>query len=92
MARAPYDLLSVEAGPALRTERLLLRRWRDADLEPFAAMNADPTVMEYFPATLSCAESSALIERSEDFIHPKLPAGHPLAPHVLYRLDAHVRL
>lgn len=178
----------------MKTERLLLRRWREADLEPFAEMNADPLVMEHFPATLSRAESSALIERSErwfddrgyglwaielsadgtfagftglapvdealpfapavelgwrlahaywgqgiaieaafatarfafdvlelpsvvaltaatnvrsrrvmerlgmrsdpseDFIHPKLPAGHPLAPHVLYRLDTHVRL
>jgi len=176
----------------LRTERLLLRRWQEADIEPFAAMNADPMVMEYFPATLSPAQSSALIERSErwfddlgyglwaielaadttfagftglapvddvlpfapavelgwrlahaqwgrgiateaasaaarfafdvlelpslialtavtnvrsrrvmqrlgmrrdpveDFIHPKLPAAHPLARHVLYRLDAHV--
>lgn len=27
---------------SLRTERLLLRPWRDADREPFAAMNADP--------------------------------------------------
>lgn len=32
---------------ALRTPRLLLREWRDADLEPFAAMSADPEVMRY---------------------------------------------
>jgi RimJ/RimL family protein N-acetyltransferase len=32
----------VKTAPVLRTERLLLRRWREADLEPFAAMNADP--------------------------------------------------
>jgi ribosomal-protein-alanine N-acetyltransferase len=185
---------AVETGPTLRTERLLLRRWREADLEPFAEMNADPLVMECFPATLSRAESSALVERTErwfddrgyglwaieltadetfvgftglapvdeelsfapavelgwrlahahwgqgiateaasaaarfafdvleqpslvaltaatnmrsrkvmerlgmrrdpaeGFIHPKLPAGHPLAPHVLYRLNAHVPL
>jgi RimJ/RimL family protein N-acetyltransferase len=30
-----------------RTDRLLLRRWTDADLEPFAAMNADPVVMQH---------------------------------------------
>lgn len=30
----------------LRTPRLLLREWRDADREPFAAMSADPEVME----------------------------------------------
>jgi RimJ/RimL family protein N-acetyltransferase len=34
--------------PELSTERLQLRRWRDTDLDPFAAMNADPVVMEYF--------------------------------------------
>ncbi|MGD0453910.1 MAG: GNAT family N-acetyltransferase [Solirubrobacteraceae bacterium] len=28
---------------------------------------------------------------AEDFIHPGVPAGHPLAPHVLYRLEAHAR-
>lgn len=32
----------------LRTPRLLLRRWRDEDREPFAALNADPMVMELF--------------------------------------------
>jgi RimJ/RimL family protein N-acetyltransferase len=49
----------------LRTERLLLRRWRPEDLSPFAALNADPAVMEYLPATLSSAESAALVERIE---------------------------
>jgi RimJ/RimL family protein N-acetyltransferase len=34
--------------PELRTERLLLRRWRATDLDPFAALNADPIVMEHF--------------------------------------------
>lgn len=36
---------SAVAPPELRTERLLLRQWRTADREPFAAMNADPEVM-----------------------------------------------
>jgi ribosomal-protein-alanine N-acetyltransferase len=49
----------------LVTERLLLRRWRPADLEPFAALNADPEVMEYFPSTLTRAESDALVQRIE---------------------------
>lgn len=35
------------APAELRTERLLLRRWRPADREPFAAMNADPAVMRH---------------------------------------------
>lgn len=51
--------------PQLQTERLLLRRWRFTDLEPFAAINADPAVMEQFPAPLSTAESAKLIERAE---------------------------
>ncbi len=32
---------------ALRTPRLLLREWRDDDVEAFAAMSADPAVMRY---------------------------------------------
>ncbi len=32
---------------ALRTSRLLLRPWRDADIAAFAEMSADPAVMEY---------------------------------------------
>lgn len=49
----------------LETERLLLRRWREEDLDAFAAMNADPRVMEHFPATLSREESRALMARIE---------------------------
>jgi ribosomal-protein-alanine N-acetyltransferase len=47
----------------IRTARLLLRRWRESDLEPFAQMNADPRVMEYFPALLSRVESEASVVR-----------------------------
>lgn len=49
--------------PAIETNRLKLRRWRDSDLESFAELNADPRVMEYFPNTLSTRESDALAER-----------------------------
>jgi RimJ/RimL family protein N-acetyltransferase len=48
----------------LLTERLLLRQWRDEDLEPFAELNADPETMRYFPAPPSRAESDALAERA----------------------------
>jgi RimJ/RimL family protein N-acetyltransferase len=51
--------------PQLQTERLLLRRWREADREPFAALNADPATMEHFPAPLGRAESDALATRIE---------------------------
>src|SRR5215510_2994395 len=47
----------------IRTERLLLRRWRPEDRAPFAALNADPRVMQHFPAALSRAESDALADR-----------------------------
>jgi RimJ/RimL family protein N-acetyltransferase len=186
-------MLRVVSQRQLRTERLLLRPWREDDREPFAAMNADQAVMEYFPATLTGARSDALAERIDsdiqrlgygfwaaeipgeapfigfiglvatdddmpfapaievgwrlarahwgkglasegaraavafgfdelgleqivaltavanvrsrrvmerlgmrhdpayDFPHPRVPVGHPIAPHVLYRLDAHAR-
>src|SRR5215470_17360821 len=50
---------------AIRTERLVLRRWRDSDRAPFAALNADPRVMEFFPALLSRGESDAFVDRIE---------------------------
>ena len=50
----------------LQTQRLILRGWRQSDLEPFAQMNADAEVMKYFPATLSRQESDALVERIEN--------------------------
>ncbi|MEV1178143.1 GNAT family N-acetyltransferase [Nonomuraea sp. NPDC049784] len=31
----------------MRTDRLVLRRWRESDLGPWAAMNADPEVREH---------------------------------------------
>jgi ribosomal-protein-alanine N-acetyltransferase len=49
----------------LSTSRLRLRQWRESDLEPFAALNADPRVMEFMPGCLTRAESDALAERSE---------------------------
>src|SRR3954470_21139338 len=44
------------------TPRLRLRQWRESDREPFAAMNADPVVMEFFPAVQSRAGSDASID------------------------------
>jgi 3-dehydroquinate dehydratase/shikimate dehydrogenase len=44
----------------LQTERLLLRHWTDEDLPPFARLNADPAVMEFFPEALEREQSDAL--------------------------------
>jgi RimJ/RimL family protein N-acetyltransferase len=44
-------------------EQLILRQWRDSDLEPYAAMNADPEVMRHFPGLLTRAETAASLER-----------------------------
>lgn len=53
------------AVPVIATDRLLLREWRPADREPFAAMNADPRVAEFLPGTLDRAASDSLVERIE---------------------------
>jgi RimJ/RimL family protein N-acetyltransferase len=53
------------AGPELVTPRLRLRRWLPEDREPFAALNADPQVMEHFPSMLSRMESDAAVDRVE---------------------------
>jgi RimJ/RimL family protein N-acetyltransferase len=56
----------MSTGNELSTARLLMRRWREADREPFALLNADPFVMEYFPARLGRTESDDMIARIED--------------------------
>jgi len=56
----------------IRTERLILREWRDADLEPFAALNGDRRVMEFFPAPLdrTASDAFAIRIRKEFALHP----------------------
>jgi 3-dehydroquinate dehydratase/shikimate dehydrogenase len=51
-----------------QTTRLGFRRWQETDYEPFARLNADAKVMEFFPNTLSRSESDAMIERIEAHI------------------------
>ena len=46
----------------LRTARLQLRQWRDSDREPFAALNSDPAVMEFFPSLQSREASDKSID------------------------------
>ena len=50
------------------TARLLLRQWRSTDRAPFARLNADPRVMEFFPSPLTRVESDALADRCEAHI------------------------
>jgi len=49
----------------LKTERLILRQWNEADREPFARMGADPRVMEFLGKTLSREQSDDLADRIE---------------------------
>jgi RimJ/RimL family protein N-acetyltransferase len=51
------------AIPAIVTQRLLLREWRDADVDEFAAINADPAVMEYFPETYTEERTRRFVAR-----------------------------
>lgn len=50
------------------TERLVLRQWRDSDVEPFARLCGDPEVMEFFPSTMSFEDTAAMVERVRRFM------------------------
>jgi RimJ/RimL family protein N-acetyltransferase len=58
--------MAVRRFDTIRTDRLVLRRWRDADRAPYAAMNADPAVMRYFPATMDRGASDASADVIEE--------------------------
>src|SRR4051812_19203717 len=47
----------------IKSKRLILRPWCAEDYAPFAEMNQDPRVMEYYPSLLSREESDRMIER-----------------------------
>ncbi len=46
----------------IHTDRIILRQWQVNDLEPFAKLNADPRVREFFPALLNKEESDNTVE------------------------------
>jgi len=47
----------------LKTERLLLREWKNSDRPAFARLNADLRVMEFMPSPLSSEENDQLFEK-----------------------------
>jgi RimJ/RimL family protein N-acetyltransferase len=60
--------LPSRAVAELRTQRLVLRQWLEADLEPFAALNADPEVMRHFPDLVTREQSDAFAEHQRRLI------------------------
>ena len=46
----------------LQTKRLILRPWKQEDLEPLSRLNADPKVMEFLLKPLTREESAARLE------------------------------
>lgn len=52
----------------INTHRLWLRQWRASDREFFAALNADPRVMAFFPKLLDRPESDAMADRCASLI------------------------
>lgn len=52
----------------LETPRLRLRPWTAADRVPFAALNANPRVMAFFPAPLTKPQSDALADRCDALV------------------------
>ena len=56
---------------AIVTQRLILRQWQEPDRLPFAAMNTDPEVMQYFPKVLSRFESEQWVDKIESLINTR---------------------
>jgi ribosomal-protein-alanine N-acetyltransferase len=52
-------------GVEMQTPRLLLRGWLESDRTPFTAMNTDPVVMRHYPATMTAAETDAMLARNQ---------------------------
>ena len=55
----------------LRSQRLILRPWRESDLPQIARMHADPRVMEFMPACLDRAASDAMVARLQAAIETR---------------------
>lgn len=64
--------------------RLGFRNWTDDDIEPMAAINKDPVVMEHFPATQSREETERFISRMQNQLTSK-----SFCYYAVDRLDTH---
>ncbi|GHB27181.1 N-acetyltransferase [Pseudovibrio japonicus] len=53
----------IDKCPHIETERLVLRKWEERDLDGLVEMNADPLVMEFFPSVMSRQDSERMFER-----------------------------
>lgn len=62
------SMKSMAKNAIITTERLVLRQWREEDLEPFAKLNADPKVREFFPGLMSREECERSIKLMSDHI------------------------
>lgn len=56
-----YGTPAIAEIPTVLTERLVLRGWQAADLEPYAAMNADPETMRYLDGTFGMGGTERLV-------------------------------
>ena len=47
----------------LQTSRLILRNWKQKDIEPFAILNSDPRAWEFLPNILSREETLTSVKK-----------------------------
>lgn len=62
------------ASTQLQTERLVLRQWHDDDLWDLAELNADPEVMEFFPAPMTAEQSAEMLGIQQSLLEAGRPA------------------
>ena len=88
MHHVPPLMLRTFAAPVeLRTPRVLLRQWKDSDLDAWAVMNADPEVRRYFHSVLSPEEAlgeaarirANIAQRGWGMWALEVPGVHPFA-------------
>jgi RimJ/RimL family protein N-acetyltransferase len=55
-------------APILLTERLILREWRESDVDMFASLSADPEVMEYLQLADRAASDALALRIRDHFV------------------------